>query len=148
MGFGQAKPEESNYSQMWEVYPAGISQLIERVWQDYQPKHIFVAENGICVPDAIDFDQHVRDPRRIQYLQDHLREVQKCISKGIPVKGYFVWSLFDNFEWSFGYNYRFGIVFTDFTTQNRIIKDSGWWYQKVIENNGFVPDLYYKPFRF
>lgn len=144
--FKEEKPAGNPYSQMWEVYPEGIFEVIERVWQDYKPAKIFITENGICVADAPDFDQKVRDPRRIQYIQDHLIQVNRAIENKIPVEGYFVWSLLDNFEWAYGYNYRFGIVYVDFSDQKRCIKDSGFWYKKVIENGGFEPEVYYKPF--
>jgi beta-glucosidase len=143
--FSEARPEGNPYSQMWEVYPEGLYEVIDRVWKDSRPEKIFITENGICVADAPDLDQKVRDPRRIQYIQDHLIQVSKAIKNGIPVNGYFVWSLMDNFEWAYGYNYRFGIIHVDFATQKRLIKDSGWWYKKIIENNGFNPEVFYKP---
>lgn len=145
--FKEIKPVGNPYSQMWEVYPEGLFEVIERVWKDYHPAKIFITENGICVADAPDFDGRVRDPRRIQYIQDHLIQVNKAIAKKLPVEGYFVWSLMDNFEWAYGYNYRFGIIHTDFSTQKRTIKDSGYWYQKIIKDNGLETDTYYKSFQ-
>lgn len=143
--FSEIKPNGNPYSQMWEVYPEGLLEVIERVWTEYKPGKIFITENGICVADAPDFDDRIRDPRRIQYIQDHLIQVWKAIEKKIPVDGYFVWSLMDNFEWAYGYNYRFGIVHVNFNNQKRFIKDSGYWYQKTIRENGFVPENYYLP---
>ena len=96
-----------------------------------------VTENGVPVPDGLDFDGRVRDERRIRYLKNHIAQVQRAISDGVPVKGYFHWSLMDNFEWALGYGQRFGLVYVDFETQKRTIKDSGKWFADVIRENGF-----------
>jgi beta-glucosidase len=136
-------PEGNEYSQMWEIYPPGIYELLTRIWKDYGPVQpslrLMVTENGICVPDGIDFDGRVRDYRRIRYLRDHLEQVHRAINDGVPLDGYFVWSLLDNFEWSFGYGMRFGLVYVDFDTQKRTLKDSGRWYAGVIRQNGVDP---------
>jgi len=132
----QVNPPESEYSQMWEIYPPGLYDLLKRIWQDYQPKNMLITENGICVPDGIDFDGRVRDERRIRYLRDHLVQVQRALADGIPVSGYLVWSFLDNFEWIYGYRMRFGLVYVDFETLKRTIKDSGRWYADVINRNG------------
>jgi beta-glucosidase len=94
-----------------------------------------VTENGVPVPDGVDFDGRVRDERRIRYLRNHIAQVHRAIEDGIPVKGYFHWSLMDNFEWALGYGPRFGLVYVDFKTQKRIVKDSGRWFAKAIEDN-------------
>ncbi len=78
----------------------------------------------------------MHDPRRVQYLHDYLLQAQAAIVDGVPLAGYFVWSLMDNFEWAFGYTKRFGIVYVDYPTQRRIIKDSGYWYRDTIVANG------------
>jgi beta-glucosidase len=127
--------EGNEYSQMWEIYPDALYELLARVHAEYRPKRIMITENGIPVPDGIDFDGRVRDERRIRYLRNHLIRVHRAISEGIPVDGYFVWSILDNFEWAFGYTMRFGLVYVDYATQQRIIKDSGHWYAKVIRDN-------------
>ncbi len=137
----EIKPEGREYSQMWEIYPPGIYELLTRVWKDYRPASIFVTENGVCVPDGVDFDGRVRDYRRIRYLRDHLVQVHRAIAEGVPVHGYLVWSLLDNFEWAFGYRMRFGLTYVDFETQKRIIKESGYWFARVIRENGFNPDM-------
>ena len=98
---------------------------------------IMITENGVPVPDGLDFDGRVRDERRIRYLRDHIAQVHRAIDKGVPVKGYFHWSLMDNFEWAHGYGQRFGLVYVDFKTQQRTIKDSGRWFSEVIRQNGF-----------
>lgn len=136
----QIQPPGNEYSQMWEIYPPGIYELVTRVWKDYQPAQIFITENGIPVPDGIDFDGRVRDYRRIRYIRDHLIQIHQAIRDGVPIKGYLVWSLMDNFEWAHGYKTRFGLVFVDFDSQKRTIKDSGRWYARVIQQNGFDRD--------
>lgn len=132
----EVRPAGSEYSQMWEIYPTGIFELLKGIWQEYQPKQIFITENGVPVADGPDLDGAVRDYRRIRYLRDHLVYLHKALEEGIPVKGYFVWSLLDNFEWAHGYNMRFGLVYIDYATLSRTIKFSGRWYAQVIRQNG------------
>jgi beta-glucosidase len=137
----QVQPSGSEYSQMWEIYPDGIRELLTRVWKDYGATYsrglrLLVTENGICVPDGVDYDGRVRDYRRIRYLRDHLGALWQAMQEGVPLDGYFVWSFPDNFEWAFGYTLRFGLVYVDYATQQRIVKDSGHWYAKVIRDNG------------
>lgn len=139
-------PPASNYSQMWEIYPPGIAELVLRVWEDYRPGKIFLTENGVCVPDGVDFDGKVRDNRRIQYLQDHLIELHKVFDQGVPLIGYLAWSLLDNFEWAYGYDKRFGLVYVDFNSLTRTVKNSGRWFQQVIENDGFTPQMYFRDY--
>lgn len=128
-------PVDSEYSQMWEIYPPGLYDLLLRVWHDYHPAHMIVSENGVPVPDGVDYDGKVRDYRRIDYLRQHLIQVHQAISTGAPVEGYFVWSLLDNFEWALGYGMRFGLAYVDFTNLSRTIKESGYWYREVIRRN-------------
>jgi beta-glucosidase len=132
----QVYPPESEYSQMWEIYPPGMYDMLTRVQTDYKPKQVYITENGVCVPDGVDFDGRVRDERRVRYVRTHLAQVQHAIQAGVPLKGYFHWTLMDNFEWAFGYRMRFGLVYVDYATQKRIIKDSGRWYAQVIRDNG------------
>jgi beta-glucosidase len=136
MNVSQVFPEGNEYSGMWEIYPEGLYETLKLV-ADYQPTcKLMVTENGIPVPDGLDFDGRVRDERRIRYLQGHIAQVHRAIAAGIPVKGYFHWSLLDNFEWAFGYGQRFGLVYVDFKTQKRTLKDSARWFARVIEQNG------------
>ncbi len=131
----QVQPEGNEYSGMWEIYPEGMYNILKQVW-NYRPScELMVTENGVPVPDGVDFDGHVRDERRIRYLRNHIAQVHRAIEDGIPVKGYFHWSLLDNFEWDLGYGQRFGLVYVDFKTQKRILKDSGRWFAKVIKKN-------------
>jgi beta-glucosidase len=136
----QVYPPESEYSQMWEIYPPGMYDMLTRIQADYSPKEVYITENGVCVPDGVDFDGQVRDERRIRYLRDHLIQANRAIQAGVPLKGYFHWTLMDNFEWAFGYRMRFGLVYVDHASQKRTIKASGHWYKKVIQNNGFDPE--------
>lgn len=121
----------------WEIYPDGLRVLLERVHRDYAVKAIYITENGCAMPDVVDAKGEVHDPRRIQYLHDHFAAVKKAIDAGVPVKGYFAWSLMDNFEWSYGYDRRFGIIHVDYATQKRTPKDSFAWFKSVIQHNGF-----------
>ena len=133
-----AKIEGSEYSEMWEIHPAGIHKILTRVWQDYHPAcDILVTENGVCVPDVLEADGSIHDERRTRYLRDHLVQLRRAMDEGVPVKGYFVWSAFDNFEWEHGYGPRFGLVYVDYKTLKRSLKDSGKWYAEVIRQNGF-----------
>jgi len=129
------QPEGNEYSQMWEIYPPGLYELLMQVWNDYHPKEIFVTENGICMPDGVDFDGKVRDERRIRYLRDHIAQAGRALADGVPLRGYLVWSLLDNFEWQYGYQMRFGIIHVDFDTLKRTVKESGHWYANVIKEN-------------
>ena len=136
--FTQVNPEGNDYSGMWEIYPEGLYDLLKRIHTDYTPGcEMMVTENGVPVPDGIDFDGRIRDVRRKKYLQEHLAQVHRAIQDGIPVKGYFHWSFMDNFEWALGYSQRFGLVYVEYQTQKRIVKDSGVWFSNVIRTNGF-----------
>ncbi len=131
------QPKGSEYSEMWEIYPLGIHDLLTRLHADYPQTNWVVTENGIPVPDKVAADGGgVHDTRRTAYLRAHLAEVRRAMAAGVPVKGYFVWSLLDNFEWAYGYAQRFGLVYVDFQSQRRILKDSGKWYREVIRGNG------------
>jgi beta-glucosidase len=136
MGARMRNPKAGEFSPMWEIYPPGIGELIERIWNDYRPPMILVTENGVPVHDAPDADGAVRDPERISYLSRHLRVLRASLQKGIPVKGYFVWSILDNFEWKLGYAMRFGLVHVDFATLRRTPKSSFGWFADVIRRNG------------
>lgn len=94
---------------------------------------IYITENGMSAHDTISLDGRVHDPNRIDYTARHLAELEKAAADGADIAGYFHWSLMDNFEWACGYSERFGLVYVDFETQERIIKDSGYWYKNVIE---------------
>jgi beta-glucosidase len=135
----QVKPKGSEYSEMWEIYPPGLYDLLVRLKTDYGHANWVVSENGIPVPDEVAADGGVHDAKRIAYLRAHIGEVRRAVDAGVPVTGYFVWSLIDNFEWIYGYTKRFGMVYIDFGTKQRIMKDSGKWYAQVIRANGLPP---------
>ncbi|WP_167956958.1 GH1 family beta-glucosidase [Anaerosporobacter faecicola] len=97
---------------------------------------MYVTENGISCHDTVSLDGEVHDPNRIDFLHRYLLQVDRAIQEGIDIRGYFEWTLLDNFEWNCGYTERFGMVYVDFETQQRIIKDSGYWYKDVINSNG------------
>jgi beta-glucosidase len=134
-------PEGSEYSLMWEIYPAGLYELLVRVHQEYHPPQIYVTENGAPFTDDYDYDGRIRDYRRIRFFRDHFIQAHQAIEAGVPLSGYFVWSLLDNFEWAHGYRMRFGIVYVDFENLRRTIKESGHWYAEVIKMNSIDPKL-------
>lgn len=116
----------------WEVYPAGLRASLQRIHRDYGPRKIYITEFGCAYATAPDDDGRVRDRKRVAFLNDHLAEAHRAREEDeVPLEGVFVWSLFDNFEWAFGYRMRFGLVWVDFDTQQRVIKDSGRWYREV-----------------
>jgi len=129
--------EPGEYTDMdWLVYPDGLFDLLTRVHGEQAPAEIYVTENGAAFADELSPDGHVHDERRVSYLREHFRAAARAVGAGIPLRGYFVWSLLDNFEWAEGYSKRFGIVRVDFETQVRTIKDSGHFLRDVISANG------------
>lgn len=121
----------------WENYPDGLTGSLARVYFDYQPRKIYITENGASYSTPPDEKGNVPDVHRTNYLKTHFAAAHRAMQAGVPLAGYFVWSLMDNFEWSFGYGQRFGIVWVNFETQERILKDSAKWYKTVIKKNGF-----------
>jgi beta-glucosidase len=119
----------------WEIYPDGLYDLLMWLQRDYAFTNIYVSENGAAYDDTLATDGGVRDPLRTQYIREHLQAVLRAIQAGVPVRGYFCWTLTDNFEWAFGTSSRFGLAYTDYPTQRRIIKDSGHWFGRVAEAN-------------
>jgi beta-glucosidase len=131
-----AEKNDVNYTEMgWEIYPDGLAGVLSRVYFEYLPPKIYVTENGASFSDGPDADGRISDTRRLDYLKRHFVAAHKAMQLGVPLAGYFVWTLMDNFEWSFGYKQRFGIIWTDFTTQQRTLKDSALWYAGVIRQN-------------
>jgi beta-glucosidase len=124
---------DGQYTDMdWEVYPDGLYQLLVRLAKDYSPPAIYVTENGAAFADVRDHDGKVHDPERTAYLAGYLDAVARAGADGAPVKGYFVWSLLDNFEWALGYAKRFGLIYVDYPTLERVPKDSFYWYRDFI----------------
>ncbi len=127
----------AEYTEMgWEVYPAGLREVLVRLHQEYRVPRLYVTENGAAFPDTVSADAHVHDARRVNYYREYLTQAHVAISEGVPLAGYFAWSLMDNFEWAEGYSKRFGITYVDYTNQKRIIKDSGYWYRDTIAAHG------------
>lgn len=123
----------------WPITPGALTGFLVRLHRDYHPPAIAITENGAGYSDGPDSEGRVRDRRRIEYLDAHLRAVHAAIDQGVPVSGYFVWSLLDNLEWTQGFSQRFGLVWVDHETQQRVPKDSARWYAGVIERNGIEP---------
>ncbi|GAA3804720.1 GH1 family beta-glucosidase [Sphaerisporangium flaviroseum] len=115
-----------------EIYPRGLYDTLTRLRSDYPEVPIVVTENGVPAPDEVGPDGTVDDGGRITFLRDHLAAVRDALAEGVPVEGYYVWSLLDNFEWAEGYSARFGIVHVDYATQKRTLKNSALWYRDVI----------------
>ncbi|MES2592681.1 MAG: GH1 family beta-glucosidase [Bacteroidota bacterium] len=115
----------------WEVYPEGIYRILKQFAAYPNVKKIIVTENGAAFKDEVS-GNGVKDPKRVKFLQDYLIQVLKAKNEGVPVKGYFVWSFLDNFEWAEGFKPRFGLVHVDFETQKRTIKDSGLWFKEFL----------------
>jgi beta-glucosidase len=124
---------DSQYTDMdWEVYPEGLHDLLVQVSRDYSPPALYITENGAAFPDVRGHDGSVRDPERRDYLERYIAAVGRALEAGAPVKGYFVWTLLDNFEWAWGYWKRFGLVYVDFPTLERVPKESFGWYRDFI----------------
>ncbi len=133
---GEWKDDGVDRTEMgWEVYPEGIYEMLMRVTREYPFKALYVTENGAAFADRVGPTGEVDDPRRVSFLKGYLTQAARAIGEGAPLKGYFVWSLMDNFEWSLGYAKRFGLVYVDFETQARIPKTSARWYSGVIAAN-------------
>lgn len=120
----------------WEVYPQGLYETLVRNSREYGHTSMYITENGAAY-DVPKIDGCIADSLRRSYLERHLAETHRAIADGVPLEGYFVWSLLDNFEWAYGYSKRFGIVGVDFDDQTRTVKDSGTWFASVAARNGF-----------
>lgn len=120
----------------WEVFPDGLHRILKRVHEEYAPARLYVTENGAAYDDPLDAGR-IQDKRRTDYLARHFAAARRAIDEGVPLAGYFVWSLLDNFEWAYGYAKRFGLIHVDYATQTRTPKDSAHWYRELIANNGF-----------
>jgi len=116
-----------------EVYPPALYDLLLRLKDEYGNPLMYITENGAAFTDRVENGQ-VHDPLRVAYLEGYLEQTARAIRDGVNLKGYFIWSLTDNLEWNLGFAKRFGLVYVDYTTQQRIIKDSGTWYRDLIRN--------------
>jgi beta-glucosidase len=121
------------YTEMaWEVYPNAIRDLLLRLHNDYHPQQLYVTENGAAFKDEWDGGDAVHDPRRVSFYQGYIAASAEALQAGVPLKGYFAWSLLDNFEWAEGYSKRFGMIYVDYQSQRRILKDSALWYAELL----------------
>ena len=122
----------------WEIDPQGLYDVLERVHREYGPIPLYITENGAAFADQPGPDGTVADPQRVAYLDDHFRIARRAIDEGIDLRGYFVWTLLDNFEWAWGFSKRFGLFYVDYETRQRIPKDSARWFADVTRRNGVV----------
>jgi beta-glucosidase len=120
----------------WEVFPAGLNASLQWIKRRYGNVPIYITENGSAFDDPASPGETVDDPRRVDYLRSHLLAAREAMAAGVNLRGYFAWSLLDNFEWTHGYAKRFGIVHVDFATQRRVIKNSGRFYAELIRTRG------------
>ncbi len=127
----------ANFEQ-WEVNPEGLYLLLRRVHRDYGEPELYVTESGTPLGEEVRPDGTVADPGRLEYLKRHFAAAWHAIQEGVKLRGYFVWSLMDNFEWACGYTKRFGLTYVDYATQKRTVKQSGRWYAEVIRRNGIA----------
>lgn len=126
----------SSYTDMgWEVTPWSLRTLLTRIYNEYDKPKLYVTENGASYDDTVDADGRIVDTKRLDYIRAHVKEVALTIKSGVPIHGYFAWSLMDNFEWAEGYSRRFGLVHVDFATQKRTVKDSGRWFAETANRN-------------
>lgn len=117
----------------WEIYPANMYQVLKQFASYGGVKKIIVTENGAAFPDAVKNGQ-IHDRKRLKFIQDNLEQLLRAKQEGVPVEGYFVWSLLDNFEWAEGFKPRFGLVYVDYASQRRILKESGKWFRDFLAN--------------
>ncbi len=130
------KLPDSDYTEMgWEVYPQGLYATLARVHFAYDFPALYVTENGAAFADVVDADGRIHDTSRVAFLQSHFAAASRAIKAGVPLKGFYVWSFMDNFEWALGYSKRFGLIHVDYETQKRTLKDSALWYQGFIADN-------------
>jgi beta-glucosidase len=119
----------------WPIQAQGLVELLQRLDRDYPRIPLYITENGAAFHDYVRPDGSVKDPDRVRFLDEHITAVNEAIAGGVEVRGYFVWSLMDNFEWAWGYSKRFGIVHVDFPTQKRTMKASAYWYGDFIKRH-------------
>lgn len=115
----------------WEIYPQGLTELLVGLHQEYDLPPVYITENGIAVADIIDGDT-IADTQRTEYINMHLHALAEAMRQGVDVRGYFYWSLMDNYEWNSGYAKRFGLIYVDYATQKRSLKDSALWYRDFV----------------
>lgn len=121
----------------WDVDPDGIYKLLKWINDRYAPEKIVITENGAAFNDWVNINGEIQDYNRIEYLKVYLEKIHQAIEEGVPVQGYYVWCFCDNFEWAWGLQRRFGLIYVDYPSQKRIPKKSAQWYSQVIDKNGY-----------
>jgi beta-glucosidase len=124
-------PREERTEMGWEVWPRGLTDSLVRLTREYKPRELIVTESGAAFADTPDATGHVADARRVEYLRTHLEAALDALDQGVPLTGYYAWSLLDNFEWAQGYAKRFGLVRVDLATQRRTLKDSARFFREL-----------------
>jgi beta-glucosidase len=132
------RPGVARTTMDWEVHPAGLTRVLVGLHRQYAPPAMFVTENGAAFAEQADTDGRVDDEPRRRFLESHIRAAADAIDAGVPLQGFFVWSLIDNFEWDKGFGQRFGIVHVDYATQRRRVKASGRWYQGLLTSHARI----------
>jgi beta-glucosidase len=137
----QAPPPGALTEMGWEVFPQGLEDLLVRLHREYAPSKLYVTENGIALPDPAPEAGRVEDPRRVAFLREHVAACARAVAAGVPLAGYFHWSLYDNFEWGHGYTKKFGLYQVDFSTQRRTPKASAHAFRAIATANALdAPD--------
>ena len=134
----EPRPEIQRSDVGWEMVPDCFTDLLVRLAKDYGSVPFLITENGCAVNDGPSADGEIHDARRVEFMRTHIAALERAIDRGVDVRGYFTWSLLDNFEWALGYGPRFGITYVDYATQRRIPKDSARWYSEVARRNGLA----------
>jgi beta-glucosidase len=125
-------PDEELTDMGWEVYPEGLHTSLLRIYREYWSGPTYITENGAAYTYPAHPDGSINDPKRIDYLREHLLAAHRAMADGVPLRGYFLWSLLDNFEWGLGYEKRFGVFAVDAASQRRTPKESAYWYRDVV----------------
>ena len=134
-GVADPAPDAECTDMGWEVHAPSLRRVLNRMHHDYRLPPVYVTENGAAFHDEAAQDGTIPDRRRLDYLRQHIVQAGLALQDGVDLRGYFAWSLLDNFEWAHGYSKRFGIIHVDHATQRRVIKDSGEWYARLIRSN-------------
>jgi len=136
---GVRQPQHTVTQTEWEVFPPGLTRVLLWVKERYGDIPLYITENGAAFYDPpTPIDGRVEDPLRVEYFRQHLRAAHDALRQGVNLRGYFAWSLLDNYEWALGYTKRFGIVHVDYATQKRTVKSSGRYYSDVIRSAGSI----------
>ncbi len=141
LGYEMKKPEKAQFTEMgWEVYPEGLYTLLTRLDRDYGHPEMYITENGIACKDDRLVNGRVEDDDRIRYLRDHFIQAHRLIQSGVKLRGYFIWTLMDCFEWHDGFSMKFGLASMDPKTLERKLKKSALWFRDMIHADGFSED--------